>query len=81
MLETLENYAKDAKLLLSQIALCIRIYNDSTHTINGKLSVAVLVDNICKIYRQTTSPVVFTVPASASAMILLLALYQPLLTC
>ena len=58
-IDSLEVYAKDAKQMMSQIALCVRIYNQGVQTINGKLKVSTLVFDICRIFRHESSPVVF----------------------
>jgi len=69
-LESLITFAKLADDLLRQIALNIRIYNyDENQTINGKLTISQLADEIVThIYGRSTSAVVFTVPSRAAAI-------------
>ena len=67
-LESLLKYTEYAKRLMNQIALCIRVYNQDHKTIEGKLTIAQIAEDICRLYGQATSPVVIRVPARAAAI-------------
>lgn len=65
---SLENMALYVELLLRQLALYIRIYNQEYMTVNGKLSISGVVDAIVKLYNKSASAVSFTAPPKAAAM-------------
>ena len=72
-LDSLVRYAEYAKRLMNQIALCIRVYNHDHKTTEGKLTIAQVAEDICRLYGQATSPVVIRVPARAATINSLLA--------
>ena len=67
-LDSLVRYTEYAKRLMNQIALCIRVYNHDHKTVQGKLTIAQIAEDICRLYGQATSPVVIRVPARAAAI-------------
>ena len=64
-LESLTGYMELAQKLLVQIAQCIRAYNYYKSQLDQKISVPQLVADVVRLYSQSSSPVVFTVPARA----------------
>ena len=67
-LESLVSYMDQAGETLVQIAQCIRIYNYGRPRRENKLTVRQLVLDVIRLYTQSTSAVVFTVPARAVAI-------------
>ena len=51
-LDSLLNYVKFAREMLHQVALCIRVYNYEHRTIDGKLTVAQVADDVHRLYSQ-----------------------------
>ena len=64
-LESLTGYMELAQQLLVQIAQCIRAYNYYKNQLDQKISVPQLVADVVRLYSQSSSPVIFTVPARA----------------
>ena len=64
-LESLTGYVELAQQLLVQIAQCIRAYNFYKNQLDQKISVPQLVADVVRLYSQSSSPVIFTVPARA----------------
>ena len=64
-LESLTGYMELAQQLLVQIAQCIRAYNFYKNHVDQKISVPQLVADVVRLYSQSSSPVIFTVPARA----------------
>ena len=73
-IESLENMALHADELLRQLSLNIRIYNKEHQTINGKLSVSGVVDDVVRHYKRSTAAAAFVVPPRAAAMNVILGL-------
>ena len=67
-LESLTGYMELAQELLVQIAQCIRAYNFCKSHTDQKISVPQLVADVVRLYSQSSSPVIFTVPARAVAI-------------
>ena len=67
-LESLMGYMELAQELLVQIAQCIRAYNYCKSQTDQKISVPQLVADVVRLYSQSSSPVIFTVPARAVAI-------------
>ena len=67
-LESLTGYMELAQELLVQIAQCIRAYNYCKSHTDQKISVPQLVADVVRLYSQSSSPVIFTVPARAVAI-------------
>ena len=65
---SLEHMAHHADQLLRELSLNIRIYNKEHQTINGKLSISGVVDDIVRHYRRSTAAAAFVVPPRAAAM-------------
>ena len=73
-IESLENMALHADILLRQLSFNIRIYNQEHQTIDGKLSVSGVVDDVVRHYRRSTAAAAFVVPPTAAAMNVILGL-------
>ena len=65
---SLEHMAHHADQLLRELSLNIRIYNKEHQTINGKLSISGVVDDVVRHYKRSTAAAAFVVPPRAAAM-------------
>ena len=65
---SLEHMAHHADQLLRELSLNIRIYNKEHQTVNGKLSISGVVDDVVRHYKRSTAAAAFVVPPRAAAM-------------
>ena len=67
-LDSVLMYMEQAQELLVQIAQCIRVYNFDKPRVGQKITVHQLVLDVIRLYDQSSSPVILTVPARAVAI-------------
>ena len=71
---SLEHMAHHADQLLRELSLNIRIYNKEHQTVNGKLSISGVVDDVVRHYKRSTAAAAFVVPPRAAAMNVIIGL-------